>query len=255
MANMKRFLLLCASILISSMAFSQTVLISTADYPPYTIENQDNPGVIIELVLAAFHTQGIQTQLVFRPWPRGEESTRQGTVFGTAPYFKTPERSVDFDFSDPILLSRNNFYYSRAKHPDGLNWETLSDFKGYVLGGVRGYWYLESFSEAGLTVDIVTTDLQNIQKLIAGRVDFIVMDPVTLNQKVNENFPEYKGSILPLEKPESETAFHLMVSRDYPDSTSYLRQLNTGLSRIQETGEYYQILEKYSIPRSLAVED
>lgn len=229
------------------------VLIVSSDYAPYTLSDQNGSGVVLDVVRQAFAAVDIEVTFEFYPWARGESLVAQGDAFGTAPYFKTDEREKVYDFSDPIVFSFNKFFYNKENFPEGFTWNTLEDFQGYTMGGILGYWYLPAFEDAGLTVEAVATDEQNLAKLIDQRIDFTVIDEATGTLIMSENFLYDMDKIGVLEKPESFTEFHLLISRTYPNATVLTEKFNQGLVIIKGTGEYQQILDQYGIPDSYAV--
>ncbi|MGZ9899181.1 substrate-binding periplasmic protein [Shewanella gaetbuli] len=231
-----------------------SVRIMTSDYAPYTSSNAHDSGVVLAIIETAFATQGVSVEYEFAPWKRGEMMVASGKAFGAVPYFKNEQRQQNYDFSDPVIYSVNKFFYNTEKFPDGFTWHTLEDFQGYQMGGILGYWYLPAFKKAGLTVSKVSTDQQNLGMLLLKRNDFTVIDELTGKLLLTQYFPEESHKIAVLEKPESIAAFHVMISRKYPDAKKMAQLLNTGLQQIKASGKYQQILQRYQISSEFAAE-
>lgn len=231
----------------------ESILIMSDDYEPYTSSQKQGSGVILDIVRQAFATKDILVKYKFAPWKRCEKMVETGEAFGAIPYFKTQERLQNYNFSDPIIYSYNTFFYNKKKLPNGFTWNTLEDFQGYRMGGILGYWYMSAFERAGLTVDEVRSDKQNLEMLIAQRIDFTIIDKLTGMQLLMEHFPDDMQTIGILDKPESFLKFYVMISRTYPKAAEFTEQLNYGLKKLKVSREYYKILEQYQIPKNFAV--
>lgn len=239
--------------IISPLYATEIVPIATDEYEPYTSSAYGGSGVVLEIVRESFVLQGIEVEYQFYPWKRGELLVNVGEVYGTVPYFRTQERSQKYDFSEPLIYSINRFFYNKQRFPDGFVWSSYDDFRGYVIGGTLGYWYISAFERAGLKVEEVRTDKQNLKKLIKQRVDFVLMDELTGLRLLRECYPDDIGKIDVLAKPESFLEFHVMVSRNYPNSMELTKLFNQGLKELKENGQYRKILKKYHIHESFAV--
>jgi len=55
----------------------------------------------------------------------------------------------------------------------------FSVIKIIIIGGVLGYFYQKEFEKAGLNVEYVATDEQNLKKLLAGRIDIFPVAGIT----------------------------------------------------------------------------
>ena len=189
----------------------------------------------------------IEVKFEFQPWKRGEHTVVTGKAFATFPYLIRQQRTERFDFSDPVIYFFPKFFYMKEKFPNGFSWKSLQDFKPYKIGGIRGFWYENSFQEEGLKVEYVTTDKQNIGKLILGRIDFTLIDELVGWNLIKETYPEQVTTFVVAQKPESTDAFRIMVSRKYPNSKELLNKFNEGLKTIKNNGIFHNILKQYDV--------
>ncbi len=139
--------------------------LATGEWPPYTSEHLEGYGFFTELMTAIVHEMGMTPKYVFYPWKRCEQTTLAGEVFGAFPYAVTETRQQDFDFSDLIMKNNVLFFYHKKHLTQKPEVTTLKDLEPYLIGGALGYNYVPAFTEAGLRVDYVDTDEQNVKKL------------------------------------------------------------------------------------------
>ncbi|WP_256717725.1 ABC transporter substrate-binding protein [Shewanella sp. UCD-KL12] len=229
------------------------VVFVTSAYAPYVINaNGVASGMFPDIVASAFREMGQLVRFEFQPWVRGELSVKAGRAFASFPYLKTAAREKDFEFSEPVLYFFPKFFYSTDRFPFGFEWDTLADFKTYRVGGVRGYWYEKKFKQAGIKAHYVTSDKQNIEMLLLQRIDFTLIDELVGWNLIRETATDQITRYAVASKPESHDAFHLMISRDYPDSKLLRLTFNLGLLKIKQNGVYQQILDRYHVSSEYA---
>lgn len=221
------------------------IVLATGEWAPYVSEENEGSGICTEIITAAFKKSGYETSYSFYPWKRCEVLAERGDVFATFPYRVTDERKERFYFSDKIVFSSGRFFYMKTFGT--VDYTEFSDLKEYKLGGVRGYWYEKDFNEAGLIVDYSISDEINIRKLAAGRVQIAAGDEAVGWQLIYELFPDEVDSFATMNKPLNQDGLHLMVSMNYPGSERIVKDFNTGLQKIKDSGEYAVILAKYGM--------
>jgi len=252
----KKIVVLISAIMFTCVTYcnaGESIVIATSNYAPFTSSENNGSGVILDVVKKAFQNVNVDVEYQFHPWKRCEYLVQQGKAFAATPYFKTDQRMNKYDFSVPIVKSFNRFFYNKEKFPDGYEWETLKDFKGYTMGGILGLWYMPKFKKAGLKIHTAGTDLQNLKMLIAKRIDFTVIDELTGKKVLNDLKPEDAKKIGILDKPESVSDFYLMVSRDYKNHSELNEKFTKGFKMLKESGEYMKILSQYQLPEHFAV--
>lgn len=232
----------------SSQGLAETTLIiATGELPPYVSKNPKE-SVMTEVLYEVAHEMGVTFVFRFMPWKRCESAVEKLEAWGAIPYVLTPEREKKFYFSDKLFNREGKFfYYSRNGTHKQIPYAGLSDLKGYIIGGVRGYYYEQSLLEAGLHVEFVTADEQNIWKLRAGKVDLVIADEVVGYYIIRKRFPLEVGNFFTLLKPLDVIGDYLMTSKKYPDTQKLLTQFNMALKKIKENGVYQRILDKQGV--------
>ncbi len=227
----------------------EPVVITSNDYGSFTSSQNQGSGALLDIVREAFAQVDREVIFKFYPWKRVENEALKGKSFAAVPYFKTQERQKKFNYSDPLVPLYTRFFYHKEKFPNGFEWNKYEDFKGYIMGGVLGDWYVPLYEKSGLEMEIVPSLVQNFKKLAIKRVDFIIMDELTGLELIHKHYPEGASKIGTLDKPENVRGLHLMISRTYPDSVVITAQFNQGLKILKRTGRYAQILKAYNIPQ------
>lgn len=238
-------------ILLMSLGFplfaQQEVKIATGEYAPYTSQAMTGKGFFSEIVTASFEAVGITPQYEFYPWARCEYLLENDRVFAIMPYTVTEERKQKYSFSDEVAASTGRFFYLKSRFPQGLSYQEWSDLKDINLGGTRGYWYEETFKKAGLDVDYVSSDIVNLRKLKAGRIDAFVMNELQGRAMIKEEFPGQQEAFGVVEKPADQSWLRLMIAPGYPNAAEITQEFNRGLEIIKKNGTYADILEKYGL--------
>lgn len=245
---MKKSILAAAVFLLltTSVFGAETIVIATGEWAPYTSEKMEGYGFCSEIVTSVFNEMGVKFEYRFYPWKRCEILLKTGKIFAIFPYRITDERKKNYDFTDAFAVSRGVLFYLKSKKQK-LVWENFSDLKGYMIGGTLGYWYEKNFKDAGLTVEYVSEDIQNIKKLKAGRVDLVASEELVGWNLIKMLFPKHVNEFDTAAKPLDVSELHLMISRKYPGAKGLREKFNAALKRIKEKGIYSDILRKYNI--------
>jgi polar amino acid transport system substrate-binding protein len=225
----------------------ETVVFVTDEYAPYVSKTKQKSGIFPEVVKKIFKEKHIKVQIKFQPWRRCEANLSEGNAFAAFPYLKTKEREAKHNFSDPVIYFYPKFFYLKNRFKKPFEWNNLSDFKHYSIGGVLGYWYEERFKKAKLNVDYEGNDSKNIKKLVKKMIDFTIIDEL-VGWNLIERMKFDKSLFAVSKKPTDEDTFHLMVSRKYKNSEKYLKIFNQGFKKMKQSNEYHKIFKKYSIP-------
>lgn len=223
------------------------LIIATGELPPYVSTNP-RESVMTEVLKEVGHEMGVTFVFRFMPWKRCESAVEKLEAWGAIPYVLTPEREKKYYFSDKLFNRAGKFfYYSQKGTPKQIPFSGLSDLRGYIIGGVIGYYYEQSLLEAKLHVEFVTADEQNFWKLRAGKVDLIIADEVVGNYIIRKRFPQEVGNYFTLSKPLDVIGDYLITSKKYPNTQKLLIKFNMALEKIKGNGVYQRILDKHGV--------
>lgn len=204
----------------------------------------DAPGLFAEVVSKAFSTAGVEVLIEFFPWKRCEMLVRTGEVFGAFPYANLPEHEHYAWHADTVSRVRNGFFYKTSRM-GRFDYESLDKLTGLRIAGTAGTASVETFREAGLTLDLASNEASGIQKLYEGRVDLFAEEERVGWTLVEKYYPHEKSLFRATPTAWRETDMTLMVSKTYPDARILLDRFNNGLRIIRGNGFYDGIVSRY----------
>ena len=156
----------------------RVVVLTSLEWPPYCGASLPGGGVTTRVVRAAFEEAGYRVEIRFLPWQRAMDQARENPdVAAIFPEYGSGPVDADFLSSDVIGTSSVGFVEVIGR---AVDWETLEDLSRYRLGTVKGYLNTEDFDRMAargvLQIDSSVSDLLNLRKVMAGRVDLAVVD-------------------------------------------------------------------------------
>jgi polar amino acid transport system substrate-binding protein len=250
---MGKYIALIVIVLLLSISncYGQRVKFAIGEWQPYTGETIENYGLASEIVLAACNATGLKASFEFFPWKRAENNVIEESHFGTFPYKKTKERELIFYFSDSLFSSSDAILlYKLNDHTKNFTYTNPNDLKGYRVGTILGSEVvIQSLKLKNITVEEVSTTLQNIKKLENDRIDFCIDDKAVILQTLKSKYNPKKLSnfVFTSKNYTAPTPYYIMVSKEYPNAIDLINRFNEGLKKIKQNGVYSKILSKYGL--------
>lgn len=154
-----------------------SIELGTLFWPPYTGDSLPNGGTDTALLRSIFEKQGLDVGVSFRPWSRMVAMYHQRQADVLFPVYAERATMDDCLFS-PAYKTTILALAEARELP--LKWTTLKDLAPYRLGVVRDYLNTPEFDsltlQKVLTIEIGASDLVNLRKVAAGRIDAAVID-------------------------------------------------------------------------------
>ena len=239
---------LCSGLPASARA--ENLRLVTGELPPYATQERTDDGIALAIVRKAFAIGGSTVSYTFKPWTRSLEEARAGLWDGTAYWGKNPARDVGFLISDNVLTEQWVFLYrQRGDAAPVFDWHTLADLKSQRIAAVQSYTYTPEFwqmQKAGsLQVEFAQDDLGNLRRLVAGRVDVVVIERNVACYLMNANFkPEAVAGLRAHPKLlTNQFTTHLMLSDKLPQSAERMKAFNRGLAQLKKSKDYAALLQ------------
>ncbi|MCQ4313297.1 PAAT family amino acid ABC transporter substrate-binding protein [Pseudomonas stutzeri] len=203
---MQRLVLVLVLVLLPSIcAAQQRVEVWTYHFsPPFVLGNaQGLSHAFVELLNRdPANRDRFRFELVELPRKRVDvrlARKRPGVLLWATPSFFTAAQTASARWSEPLLIDQQDF----VSLPDApFEYAGPESLHGLVLGGVLGHRYQgleEDIASGAIKRQNVQTDLQNIQKLLSGRINTLLIPRSTLlYYRKEQNLGELYISTVPL---------------------------------------------------------
>lgn len=252
--HVPKILMLCLLVVLSGSARAvceRPMSIGWEPFEPYMYEDASGKltGLDIELVSAIMSRMNCSLTFKKLPFKRHMAEIASGETDLASSVQPNPERAAYGIFSKPYIAVTMSLIV-RTGESDKYALNALADLgKGtFKLGITRGYFYGDTFQqlmESGAFkshVDEVVSDEQNLKKLLAGRLDGILADPVVIASLAKSQNAVGKWEIHPL--PIQSSMFVIMGSQRTV-TAPFMDALNNALEAMKQDGSYQAILDRY----------
>lgn len=216
-------------------------IVTDTSYAPFEfLDGEGNLiGIDIDLLAAIAEDQGFEYELMNLPFSSGLQAIESGQADGMiAGMGITDERKDSFDFSDPYFQGGSMFAVAADSEI-----ESLEDLKGYNVAvkiGTTGEAIAQELSgEYGFSVTTFEDSVNMYQDVIAGNSQAVIEDAPVMQYAVNTGAVDLR---LIGEEMES-IPFGFAVNKG--NNSELIEMFNAGLTNIQASGEYNEILATY----------
>ncbi len=235
------FILLFCCVLRFPITAQQRVSIATLDWQPYISRELEGYGYVGELITEAFSRSGYQTFFLFLPWARVVSLAEEGQVDSYGPEYYSPGLNEKYIVSNPFPGGPAGLF---ALVSDNIRFNSLEELSEFQIGVVRGYTNEEEFDNAEyLDKQEVTSDLQNIRKLLAKRIDLFFSDKLVVEYQSRK----YGLDISQIEmvKVLAQHDLFLCFPKQLPNAQTLADDFNDGLDAMEMDGTLDDIMEKH----------
>lgn len=235
-----------------TVAQERVVHLVTGERSPYIANTYPEYGYAYDVVKEAFLRQGYSVKVVFYPWPRANKIIERGRADGIMPIHlgspldKFIIASAPFPGDTIGLLKHKNTKY---QYPEELTYSRLIDtLKGQYIGIVRGSNLIPEIENAdSINFIELNRELQSLDMLNAGRINFSLIDKYTAAYLMIENRPQYIGQLEFQQPPIAEMPFHIGFSNKSPNAKHLAKVFNLGLNQIKQDGVLHEIQAKHGL--------
>jgi polar amino acid transport system substrate-binding protein len=235
---------LCLVFTMSSLAIAgEKMRFSVGDFPPYFDKGMPNQGAIAAVFKAAMSAEGVDVEYDFLPWARALEYAKNGTSAGSPGWTKTPERDVDFLFSEPFVNCVDGVFYLKEKP---VEFSSVADFKGMRIGVINNLTYGKDFAEAQarneFKTDLAPASENLLKMLLRGHVDAVILNRSVAAQEMQALAAADAKRIASADTPFLIKPWRLAVGKRNPDAQKIISTFNAGLLKIQRNGTYLRLM-------------
>jgi polar amino acid transport system substrate-binding protein len=211
------------------------------DWSPYSSAVKGEPvGFAVDLVRAAWSAAGIDVELVPLPYARCMKDVDRGLLAGCFDTLRDPILESKYRWHAQPLFRARIGIYGRVEAGNDRADLTLANLRGKRVGVTHGYDYGEAFdSDATMLRDVAPSDLSSLRKLLAGRVDYVLVFDRVADDIAKTHADLGKG--FSLQGVLVEPNLYISFSRTYPQIERIILQFDQGLAKVRSSGEYARI--------------
>jgi polar amino acid transport system substrate-binding protein len=230
--------------LLGSAGWAAALTVVVKEEPPFISRKLPGQGLSATIVKTALERAGYSVSFAFETWPRAYEGAEIGVYDIVGSIWYTDERSRQFQFSEPYLYHEIKFI-KRKSDPD-IQFESLDDLDGLVVGTLEGYAYDDEFLKSRKFIKVPQNHLlQNLLKLSLGEVDLTLGEERKIRYELNEYMKGSTKNLEILPKPLIRRGTHIAVSRSQPDHEKIIADFNRAIEAMKADGSYDKILAEF----------
>ena len=236
---------LCLPLLAWSHA--QTLIAAADPYPPYVDTNLPGDGLAMEIVRAAFKTQGYNVKLEIMPWARAEKGVVDGRYDILVDVWRTEARAKELLFSNAYAVSKIKFI-KRKENPFEFN--GLESLRAKRIGVIRGYGYSDAFNSAThFSREEVPRMELNINKLMLKRIDLTLEDEITAKELIHKMGPKVESQLDFTANALASNPLYVAAGLKHPRHKDITDAFNRGLLAIKADGSFLAIEKRYGLAK------
>lgn len=225
--------------------YSETVkIIAEDDWYPYSAQFDDGSrGIAVDIVRAAFAAEGVNVKFDAMNYDRGMVLVREGMAIGCFDAPRTQEIENAFLWHDQPLFSAVGLFYATSDYTGRIN--SVDEVAGKRVGLTQGYGYGDIIDlNMRMIKEYSKTDTVIIKKLIANRLDFIVLyEKIAdyLIPKLNA-----QGKIKPVGKA-TYIDLYIAFSKGHSEGKKFRDIFSRGFRKIKNDGTYQKIMNEWDL--------
>ncbi|WDE10305.1 substrate-binding periplasmic protein [Thalassomonas haliotis] len=231
--------------LTSVLAGEKSITVVADDWPPYVDFSHPGKGLCIEVVKAAFKTQGYTLKVIKTSWARAIHGVEHGIYDILPNAWLTRERTKFLLYSQPFTSSRLKFIIRKG---ESFEYKNLASLDNKVVGIISGSSYGQAFDHANnFQRNEVINMMQNLKMLLAKRIDVMIEDDLGFMATVNNRAPALLRKIAIVEPAFLDKPLHVAVGRNHKRSREIITDFNLGLAQIRNNGVLAEIKKSYGV--------
>ncbi|MGE5651095.1 MAG: substrate-binding periplasmic protein [Bacillota bacterium] len=248
------FLSLCLLGQARAAGADMVMRLASLEWQPYVSSRMAHDGWSSYVVDTAARRFGYRAKIDYFPWTRAMQlGMKDAQYAGYFPAYYTQERAQQCYFSSSIGSSTIGFAYLKSAP---LQWQSLQDLETRSIAVVAGFSNGPTFDEwvrqHKLTVDASPSDTLNLRKLLAHRVDTVVIDKLVLRYLLatEPTLAKERDRIVFHERPLAELSLHVCF-RKTPDGHAMQQAFDTALHSLplhKMEDDYFQRIETSVVP-------
>ncbi len=235
-------------LMLHANAESKKVILDAYDFPPYLGVDLQNKGIAAQIATEAYARVGYHAEIRFVPFARALEECKSGAVDGILMVWNSGNRGTYLAFSDPLPPNDYGIYKLKSTP---IKSSSYADLKPFKIGIVIGYALPPGFADANLNTEAVTLDELNFRKMLAGRIDGMLVEKQVAQFLIESKFKESEHKLEWVGPPLQTLIPYLGISKNTPESSKKLTDFNEGLKQMSAEGRVMAILTDFFNPTAV----
>jgi len=222
------------------------IVIGTGEWQPYHSKTLKHSGVGNHIVKEAFKAVGIEVEYIFQPWKRILNTSTEGK-FDAVSAWGGYDNWIDTHYaSDPLY---SGIFVLWVRSGTTFNWRSPKELKGLKLGLLIGevipVKLQQAYDEGYLQVDYVTTNEQNIKKLLFNRIDMLALNYDAGVDAINKALSISQRDKIIAHPDILRISFYRLLfnKKNKQRSIKLLERFNAGLHYLRSKGQVKKMLE------------
>ena len=208
-------------------------------FPPFT-NTAGQSRLAIDLVHGALDRAGITATTSIVEFGAVILGLQDGSFDGSGALWHSAERETFLLFSEPYLENRLVLVGRAGSDVSAVR---LSDLKGKRVAVVGTYAYGETVKNASEPLFVNgQNDQENLQKLLAGEVDFMLVDELLIRYVLQYQKSDAAKHLQIGSTPLVRRNLHLAVRTALPGSKAILEKFDAEIKKMLADGTYNRIL-------------
>lgn len=236
---MRSFIFLISLFSIQLLAAQDNVLKLASDtWPPFT--NQENKrSVAMDIVREALSRNSIETAYTITTFNEVLKGIKKEDFAGSAALWKNNEREKYLLFSKPYL--KNKLILVGKKGSD-VSMTSLKELKGKSVALVSNYAYGKK-EAAGVNIVEGKNDQENLKKLLADSVDYMLVDALLIEYLLTYQKDETAQYLEIGTNTILEKDLYFAIRKDVKDAAEIIEKFNASIDEMMVDGTYNLILQ------------
>ena len=242
--------LLCAlAVLAAAPAAAEhlSVTLTLHDYPPFIGQKLPYNGLLARIVSEAFRLTDVDVKFENVSSNRAITGVMMGLYDGGLGWAHAPDRDQKLLYSDNSIYTFRMVFFQRRgyEHP----WHSLSDLAPLQIGATLGDHYSDEFTTLQaankLHVQEAASDLNNMRKLLLGRIDLFPMEEEAGKLLIQANLTPAEQSQLSYQStPISAVPTYLVLRRTLPHAHELIARFDRGYRQLADSGQLNRLLDE-----------
>jgi polar amino acid transport system substrate-binding protein len=236
-------------------AFATLIRVSGDNWCPFTCQNSDSPGYIVEIGQKILSKKNILLEFNLQPWPKAVRESMVGKIDALAGASRPDGSHLVFPLEAQGI--QKSCIWEGKKNTQLKDISNTEGLRGKRIGIVKGYSYGEPIDtilsspalkkKSGIIFEEVVSENPTLQLQILseqGNIDGFIESDAVLHMEAKirgwETLPREVFCISPIE-------VYIAFSDKNKQANQMAFWLTQGMKDIRKSGELKKILEKYGV--------